>query len=513
MLLYGYCICLMRNSDRGEPMTTDFAKLILEETPDAVIVTTPEGIVVCWTRGAQSVFGYTGEEALGRTLASLIVPPDMLGAEQAVLRQTLEQGCANYESLRRARDGALVYIDSSAKAVRNAAGDIEYILWNKKDVTHLKVLRDAKLVEAHFGKVLESTPDAIVMANAAGRVVLATRRAHAMFGYEAGQLRGQPLENLMPLRFRAPHVHHRERYFSHPMPRHMGAGRALFGLRKNGEEFPVEISLSPIETDEGTLIMSAIRDITERKHIEQALHEKNLELAQANQAKDRFFANMSHELRTPLNGILGFTGTLLMRLPGPLTGEQERQLRTIQSSARQLLALINDLLDLTKIVSGKVELQMQPLGCHALLSDLVAEFRPHTQGKGLALDYIAPDRDITVCSDRRALLQILGHLVGNAIKFTEHGTVQMILARNEIRSRACATISVSDTGAGISPEKQARLFQAFSQLDSGDRRQQEGAGLGLHLCQKLAQLLGGEIQFESRYGEGSVFTLVVPLHQ
>ncbi|MTW03311.1 PAS domain-containing sensor histidine kinase [Pseudoduganella ginsengisoli] len=494
-------------------MATDFAKLILDETPDAVIVTTPDGEVVYWTRGAQSVFGYTGEEALGRTLASLIVPPDMVEAERRVLRQTLTHGNASYESLRRARDGALVYIDSSAKAVRNAYGTIEYILWNKKDVTQLKVLRDAKLVEAHFGNVLESTPDAIVMANAAGRVVLATSRAYAMFGYEPGQLRGQPLENLMPVRFRNAHARHRDHYFAQPQSRQMGAGRHLFGLRKNGEEFPIEISLSPIKTEEGTLIMSAIRDITERKNIEQALYEKNLALAQANQAKDRFLASMSHELRTPLNAILGFTGTLLMCLPGPLTDEQERQLRTIQGSARQLLVLINDLLDLTKIASGKVELQLQPVGCHALLAELLAEFRPQAQRKGLALDYMAPDRDLTVHGDRRALLQILGHLVGNAIKFTEHGTVQVILARSEIRGRAFAAISVSDTGAGISPDMQGRLFEAFSQLGSGERQQAEGAGLGLHLCQKLAKLLDGEIQFESRHGEGSVFTLAVPLQQ
>lgn len=493
-------------------MATDFAKLILDETPDAVIVTTPDGEVVCWTRGAQSVFGYTGEEALGRTLASLIVPPEMLAAEQAIVRETLQHGSASYESLRRARDGALVYIDSSAKAVRNAAGHIQYILWNKKDVTQLKVLRDAKLVEAHFGNVLESVPDAIVMANAAGRIVLATSLAHIMFGYEAGQLRGQPLENLMPVRFRAVHMVQRDSYFSNPQPRPMGTGRDLFGLRKNGEEFPVEISISPIATEEGTLIMSSVRDITERKHFERALHDKNVELANANQTKDRFLAGMSHELRTPLNAILGFTGTLLMRLPGPLTEEQERQLRTIQSSARQLLALINDLLDLTSVATGKVALQPQALGCHALVSDLLAEFRPQAQRKGLALDYVAPDRDIAVNSDRRALMQILGHLVGNAIKFTEHGTVQVILARRVIRGRAYATISVSDTGAGIRPEQQARLFQAFGPLDNAGRQPAEGAGLGLHLCQKLAQLLGGEIQFESRYGEGSVFTLAVPLH-
>jgi len=494
-------------------MATDFAQLILDETPDAVIVTAPEGMVVCWTRGAQTVFGYTEDEALGRPLSALIVPQERLEEERGILAQTLRDGRANYASLRRARDGALVYIDSSAKAVRNAAGVIEYILWNKKDVTQLQVLRDAKLVEAHFGNVLESTPDAIVMANAAGRVVLATRLAHAMFGYEAGQLRGKPLEHLMPQRFRAAHARQRDAYIAQPTSLPMGAGQPLFGLRRTGEEFPIEVSLSPIATEEGTLIMSAIRDITERKRIEEALHEKNLELAAANKAKDRFLASMSHELRTPLNAILGFTGTMLMKLPGPLTDEQDKQLRTIQTGARQLLSLINDLLDLTKIVSGKVELQRQALGCHGLISGLLAEFRPQAQHKGLALDYVAPVRDVTVCSDRRALLQVLGHLVGNAIKFTGQGTVQVILARTEIRGRGYAAISVSDTGIGISEERQRRMFQAFSQIDSGARGQHEGAGLGLHLCQQLAQLLVGEIQFESRNGEGSTFTLAVPLHQ
>lgn len=492
-------------------MATDFGTLILNETPDAVILTTPAGEVLCWTPGAQAVFGYSAQEATGNVLSDLIVPPDRLGEEEAVMRQTLTTGAATYESVRRAKDGTLVYIDSSSKAIRQGDGEVEYILWSKKDVTHLKVLRDAKLVEARFGGLLESTPDAIIMANASGRIVLANRQAETLFGYSRGELRGSLLEELMPARLRMAHVGHRSDYFTQPQVRPMGSGRDLYGLRKSGEEFPVEISLSPIETEEGMLIMSAIRDISERKQIELTLHEKNIELANANAAKDRFLAGMSHELRTPLNAIIGFTGTMLMKLPGPINAEQDRQLRTIQGSARHLLSLINDLLDLTKIESGKVELNFSPLQCRLLIEEVLQLFREPARQKGLELSFRSAPQDVGLLTDRRALQQILMNLINNAIKFTERGMVQVGLALVTVDGRQCAAISVHDTGPGIAPEQQGRLFQAFTQLDAGNTRQYEGTGLGLHLSQKLAGLLQGEIVCESQYGVGSTFTLQLPL--
>jgi len=492
-------------------MAIDFGTLILNETPDAVIVTTPDGAVVCWTRGAQAVFGYSEAEALGATLAQLIVPDEYLGDERAVMDQTLEHGQANYESIRRAKDGALVYIDSSSKAVLAADGSVDYILWSKKDVTPLKVLRDAKLVEARFGGLLDSTPDAIIMANASGRIVLANVQSEALFGYDRGEMRGRPLESLMPERMRQAHVGHRSQYFSAPLSRPMGSGRELFGLRKDGSEFPVEISLSPIDTEEGMLIMSAIRDISERKQIERTLHERNVELAAANAAKDRFLASMSHELRTPLNAIIGFTGTLLMKLPGPLNGAQDKQLRTIQVSARHLLSLINDLLDLTKIEAGKLELDWQHIQCRQVIDEVLQLLKPQARQKNLAVEFRSTPHDIAIMSDRRALQQILLNLLNNAIKFTERGEVAVRLSTARLDDEECVTISVSDTGVGILEERQHLLFQAFSQVDSGPTRQFEGTGLGLHLCQKLAALLGGQILFDSQYGVGSIFTLALPL--
>ncbi|WEF33931.1 PAS domain-containing sensor histidine kinase [Pseudoduganella chitinolytica] len=487
--------------------TPDFGQLILDETPDALVVTTPEGVVLHWTRGAEAVFGYTAAEALGLTLAQLIVPPGMVAAELAVIQATLDQGAANYESMRRAKDGTLLYIDSSSKAIRDPDGVVRHILWSKKDVTALKVTRDAAMAAARFGALVELLPDAIVMANAAGRIVLANSQAEALFGYGHGALRGKPLELLMPARYRGPHVAQRVAYALAPKVRPMGFGRELYGQRASGDEFPVEISLSPVPVDDGVLVMSAIRDIGERKRIELALQEKNAELAAASLAKDQFLSSMSHELRTPLNAIIGFTGTLLMQLPGPVNADQAHQLRTIQSSARHLLSLINDILDITKIASGKVDLHIESFDCSAVLEGVAAMFAPLARQKGLALEVRLPARPMPVTTDRRAVQQIVINLLNNAIKFTEQGSV-VLQARSE--SDDTIVVDVVDTGIGIAPDHLALLFRPFTQLDQGTTRQFEGTGLGLHLSERLAALIGAVIAVRSAGGEGSTFTLRLP---
>jgi len=494
-------------------MAIDFGTLILNETPDAVVLTSLEGEVVCWTNGAQAMFGYSSDEALGCRLAELIAPAAEDGAESDVVRETLASGVANYESMRRAKDGTLVYIDSSSKLVRGDAGQPDYILWTKKDVTALKVLRDAKLVQARFGDLLESLPDAIVLANAGGRVVLVNEQAAALFGYPREAMRGMALEQLMPARFRQHHVRHRRDFHQQPVVRPMGGGRELYGLRSDGVEFPVEISLSPIASEDGTLVMSAIRDTSERKRIERSLQEKNAELARANAAKDRFLNGMSHELRTPLNAIIGFTGTMLMKLPGPINDDQEKQLRTVQHSARHLLSLINDLLELTQIETGSLKLDMAPLSCRQLIDEVLLLFKPQAQHKGLELDFVGVPDELVVLADRRALQQILMNLLHNALKFTDRGAVTVRLEQGERHERPCALISICDTGIGIAEDERATLFQAFSQLEAGKLRELEGTGLGLHLSQRLAAMLQGEILFDSTSGAGSCFTLALPLER
>ncbi len=356
--------------------------------------------------------------------------------------------------------------------------------------------------------LVELAPDAMVIVNAQGAIQLANAATERLFGYQRDALIGSPIEILIPGRYQQRHPDHRAGFFAAPRSRSMGQGLDLSGHRQDGSEFPVEISLSPLETEDGFFAMAAIRDVSERKRVERDLSEMNLQLERANRAKDRFLASMSHELRTPLNAILGFTGTLLMELPGPLNEEQTKQLRTVQRSGRHLLSLINDLLDLARIESGKIQLHPESIDCRALLEEVAGGLRPLAEEKGIALAVIA-DEFLEIYSDRRALSQILINLANNAIKFTDKGSVYLELSFQRSDTASVTRFAVRDTGRGIRAEDREGLFAAFEQIGGSDPRPYEGTGLGLYICRALAPLIGGIISFESEVDLGSTFALDV----
>jgi PAS domain S-box-containing protein len=477
---------------------------LLEATSDAMVIVNKDGEIVLLNSRAEKLFGYERDELLGRPVELLVPqrfrrrhPGHRMGYNSEITARGMGVGL---EIFGMRKDGSEFPAEINLNPLEAEGGLISSSI---RDITQ------RKLADAMFRGLLESATDAIVIVNKNGKIVLANSQTERLFGYDREELVGKTVDLLVPRHILGPHPDKWTNYISETSVSPMGTEIDLQGLRKDGGKFPVEISLSPIETEEGVLVSNSIRDVTERRRFEQTLKEKNIELENASLAKDRFLASMSHELRTPLNAIIGFTGTLLMRLPGPLTAEQEKQLRTVQTSGRHLLSLINDLLDLAKIESGNVAVSFDPVVIQNVVGEVASALRPQAEAKGLRFEVTAPRHDLVVMADRRALSQILFNLTNNAIKFTEKGSVTIEIAQRAAGRFLLTEITISDSGVGIRAEDQEKLFQAFIQVDGRDPGRSEGTGLGLHLSQKLASLVRGVISCESTFGKGSRFTLTM----
>ncbi|PYT16820.1 MAG: hypothetical protein DMG59_09310 [Acidobacteria bacterium] len=480
-----------------------YNRSLIEASADALFAIAPDGSILDVNEEATRLTGYSRKHLVNSKFGPYFTESER--AARGVQQTLAERRVIGYELTLITRFGRRITVSFNAGVFTDAAGKPLGVLAAARDITAQKQL-ETQLRDSQFytRSLIESTIDALMTTDPLGIITDVNEQMKTLTGYSREELIGSPFKQ----------------YFTDSGRAEQGVltvlreGRVtdydLTARAKEGRETVVSYNATTFYDQDGKLqgVFAAARDVSERKRFEQALQEKNLELENANLAKDRFLASMSHELRTPLTAIIGFTGILLMEAPGPLTADQEKQLQTIQSSAKHLLSLINDLLDLAKIESGKVEINLERVICQNLLDEVEGALRPLAEQKGLVFVSRLPEGPLAVRTDRRAFQQIVLNLCNNAIKFTDHGEVRLALARRNVKGRGFAEISVEDTGVGIRGEDQARLFQAFEQV--GGKRHTEGTGLGLYLSQKLAALASATIEFRSEFGKGSRFALIVP---
>ncbi|TWT91036.1 Autoinducer 2 sensor kinase/phosphatase LuxQ [Pseudobythopirellula maris] len=367
-----------------------------------------------------------------------------------------------------------------------------------------------RLLEERFRATIESAPIAMVMIDSEGKIVLSNAESGRLFGYPSEEILDRPIETLLPEPIRAEHVKSRQRFMKSPNPRRMGAGRELFALRKDGSQVPVEVGLNPVPTAEGTFVLSAIVDITQRKQDELDLRISREQALEAARSKSEFLANMSHEIRTPMTAILGFTN-ILSASDDP---EQRRDaIQTIHRNGEHLLNIINDILDLSKIEAGKMSVSLSPASPGQLLSDVIELMGVKAEAAGIELSLDLDDAlPESVVIDSVRLRQVLINLVGNAIKFTPQGEVKVISCYDAEQDGVEGTLCVDvvDTGIGMTAEQQAMLFRPFNQADNSMRRDFGGTGLGLTISRRFAQMMGGDVTIvSSELDQGSRFRLAV----
>jgi PAS domain S-box-containing protein len=347
--------------------------------------------------------------------------------------------------------------------------------------------------EQLFRQAVEACPSGMIMVDHTGKMVMANTEIERQFGYARAELIGQPVEMLVPPDSRAQHVRLRGAFTAAPKTRRMGACRELFGLRKDGTEFPVEVGLNPINTQDGLLVLSVIVDISERKRIDRL--------------KDEFVSTVSHELRTPLTSISGSLGLLIGGSAGKLPAAAERLLAIAQANSQRLVRLLNDILDIEKIESGKVDFDLERIAVRPLVKQAIESIRGFAAGYGIPIRLEAGTAAAEVYADSYRLLQVITNLLSNAIKFSPPGGEVVVAIERVINT---VRISVRDHGQGIPEDFKSHIFEKFAQADTSDARQKGGTGLGLSIVKEIVTRLGGGVSFEDAPGGGTIFRVVLP---
>ena len=352
--------------------------------------------------------------------------------------------------------------------------------------------------ERQLAEILNAVVDGIVTSDEKGLIQVFNPAAEKIFGYSAGEVVGKSINMLMPAAEASHHDAHLDKYHRTGKATIIGYGREVFGRRKDGTEFPIDLAVNQVEIDGRRYFTGVVRDITQRKQAEHALIEAKEDAERANRVKSEFMANMSHELRTPLNAIIGFSEVQRTEMFGPLGNEKYKEYACdVQDSAQHLLDLINDILDMARIEADKLELNEEAFDLAEVVDTPI-----HLVDSGKLKIVNAVPGDLPLLrADKRRVKQILLNLLSNAVKFTpEGGRVEV---KGRLNEDGGIEVSILDSGIGMSEDEIACALRPFEQIDTGLDRKYEGTGLGLPLVERLARLNGGALRLESVKGEGT----------
>ncbi len=480
------------STDQGRRTSPSDLGGLLEAAPDAMVVIDHTGLIVLVNAQTESVFGYTRDELLGQAI-EILVPEALHMAHRTHRKDYLGEphvrSMGSGLDLRaRRKDGSEFPVEISLAPLETDDGIL--ISAAVRDVTNKR--REERL----FRGLLEAAPDAMVIVDQGGRIVLVNAQVENRFGYERAELIGESVEILVPERFAGMHVAFRSGYVAGPRTRPMGLAGDLFARRKDGSEFPVEISLAPLETEDGLLVSAAVRDISERRRMQ----------AEADRVKDEFFATVSHELRTPLTSMLGYSE--LMADLEQLSPQGQRFLQVITRSAERELRLVDDLLTLVAIEESGLMIRPEVIDLEPTVRDAVEAARPRAEEVDIKLSLEIPGFPVQVEADSDRIGQAIDNLLSNALKFTPPGgSVRVMLAATGTH----AQIEVADSGTGIDEDDPNRIFERLYRSGSAVAQQVPGAGLGLTIALAIVEAHHGSIGVVKSGSTGTTFRMTFPL--